>query len=260
MAIDENKVYITLEEDIYCIGFRTFLRTTNARQLDRIVLKCIFTFLFQVMVVGLMMMNQLNLQTDGDFGMDSLISESSVVVGKPTLNMTRLCCCFLLHISILPELTSAKEMLQFAKLNPTAFTGQRFEYAMMFASFKLTGGMLCFFANCLIMLKSETIEDVIKDYIAVEIISNIDNLMAATVTGDDVVPEMAVYMTLDRYNKTDGELLEDYIFDILPEAKKRDVVKEEAPNGTLDKRTTWKDMDVLEAVVDGNFEERFPWN
>ena len=42
---------------------------------------------------------------------------------------------------------------------------------MLFASFKMLGGMLCFFANCLIMLKNTTIEDVIKDYIAVEIIS-----------------------------------------------------------------------------------------
>jgi hypothetical protein len=123
MAFDEQKIYISLDEDIYCIGFRTFLRTTNAKQLDRIVLKCIFTFIFQVMVVGLMMMNQLNLQTDGNFSMDGLLSEESVIVGAPTLNMTRLCCCFLLHVSILPELTSAKEMLQFVKLNPTSFTG-----------------------------------------------------------------------------------------------------------------------------------------
>ena len=91
-------------------------------------------------------------------------------------------------------------MLLFAKLNPTAFTGQRFEYAMLFAIFKMTGGMLCFFANCLIMLRSATIEDVIKDYIAVEIIANIDNLMAATVSGDDIsiIQNMTVQLTLER--------------------------------------------------------------
>jgi hypothetical protein len=125
----------------------------------------------------------------------------------------------------------------------------------MFATFKLFGGMLCFFANCLIMVKSGSIEDVIKDYIAVEIISNIDNLMAATVTGDDVVPEMSVYLTLDRFTKTDGELLEDYIFDILP-AKKGAVVASTEDADKADK----DEMQVIEASVDGNFEERLPWN
>ena len=53
----------------------------------------------------------------------------------------------------------------------------------MFAIFKMIGGMACFTANCLIMLRSDTIEDVIKDFIAVGIISTIDDLMANTVTG-----------------------------------------------------------------------------
>lgn len=124
MTHDEEKINVILEEDIYCIGFRTFLRTSNARQLDRIVLKCVFTFIFQVMVVGLMMMNQLGVNNDNDnMTFNGFITEESVFVGNPTLNMTRLCCCFLLHISILPELESAKSMLQFVKLNPTAFAG-----------------------------------------------------------------------------------------------------------------------------------------
>ena len=42
---------------------------------------------------------------------------------------------------------------------------------MLFAFFKMIGGLLCFLANCLIMLSDNTIEDVIKDYIAVEIIA-----------------------------------------------------------------------------------------
>lgn len=134
--------------------------------------------------------------------------------------MTRLCCCFLLHCSILPELTSAKSMMQFCKFNPTAFAGQRFEYPLMFAFFKMMGGMMCFFANCLIMMRSESIEDVIKDFIAVEIISTIDNLMAATVIGQDVVTDMSVFGTVERYKKSDGVLVEDYVFDVMPVADK----------------------------------------
>jgi hypothetical protein len=122
--VDYGKIYVDFDEDIYCIGFKTFLRTTNAKQLDRIVLKCIFAFVFQVLVVGLLMMNFLNVDTKSDsFKANNIISEDSVFIGDPSINMTRLCCCFLLHISLLPEITSAKSMLQFAKLNPTSFVG-----------------------------------------------------------------------------------------------------------------------------------------
>jgi hypothetical protein len=96
---------------------------------------------------------------------------------------------------------------------------------MMFASFKMIGGLLCFCVNCFIMIASSSIEDVIKDYIAVEIIANIDNLMANTVSGDDKVEGMTVYWTLERDQKKDGELLEDYIFDIMPVKKKLDSIE-----------------------------------
>lgn len=99
----------------------------------------------------------------------------------------------------------------------------------MFASFKMIGGLLCFLVNCFIMIASGTIEDVIKDYIAVEIIATIDNLMANTVSGDDKVEGMTVYLTLERFQKKDGELLEDYIFDIMPVKKKVGSVTEGSP-------------------------------
>ena len=76
-------------------------------------------------------------------------------------------------------------MLRFTKLNPTAFVDQKFEYAIMFAVMKMLGGLLCYFANICIIMRSESIEDIVKDYIAVEIISNIDNIMAQTIIGDE---------------------------------------------------------------------------
>jgi hypothetical protein len=124
MVKEHDQIPIPLEEDIYCIGFRTFLQTNNAKQLDRITLKCVFTFMFQAMILALIFMMYLNVDTKGDnLKVDDLITEDSIKVGQPSINMTRLCCCFLLHVSILPELTSAKWMLTFAKYNPTAFSG-----------------------------------------------------------------------------------------------------------------------------------------
>jgi hypothetical protein len=132
---------------------------------------------------------------------------------------------------------------------------------MMFAQFKILGGLMCFLANCLIMLRSETIEDVIKDFIAVEIISNVDNLMAYTVTGQDVIKNMTVFLTTERAEKSDGLLIEDYIFDVMPVVEK-DYLK---PSGVKSVKksakklatTVVKEEQVEEAMADGNYEERF---
>lgn len=72
-------------------------------------------------------------------------------------------------------------MMSFAKKNPVAFNGQRFELPMLFASMKMFGGVFCLTANMLIMIRSENIEDVVKDFIAVQIISQIDDMISRTI-------------------------------------------------------------------------------
>ena len=71
-------------------------------------------------------------------------------------------------------------MLDFARKNPAAFMGQHFEFPMLFAVFKLFGGILCLVTNVVILLRSGSIEDVVKDYVAVAIISSIDNMLGET--------------------------------------------------------------------------------
>lgn len=89
-------------------------------------------------------------------------------------------------------------MLNFGKKNPCAFEGQRFEYVMMFALFKLIGGLLCFATNIVIMLRSTSIEDVIKDFVAVETIALVDDYMYNTVEEN---VDRKLYMPASR-NKT----------------------------------------------------------
>ena len=44
---DANLLPVELSEDIYCLGFLIFLKGgVNSKVLDRIVLKCVFTFTF----------------------------------------------------------------------------------------------------------------------------------------------------------------------------------------------------------------------
>jgi hypothetical protein len=163
---EDNLYEVKIEEDIYCLGFLTFLTTDSPKFMSEVVLKSIFTLLFQIMIVVFMMFEYLNVDTSGEgLEVGSLLND--VFYGTPALNLTRIVCCFLLHLSLLPELQSAKSMLDFVRKNPTAFHDQNFEYAFLFASFKGMGGSLCIIANLVILLRSSSIEDVVKDFVAV---------------------------------------------------------------------------------------------
>lgn len=52
---------------------------------------------------------------------------------------------------------------------------------MLFAFFKSFGGQFCLVANTIIILRSDNIEDIIKDFVAVMIIMEIDNIVGATI-------------------------------------------------------------------------------
>lgn len=136
-----------------------------------------------------------------------------VAIGMPSVNMARLITCFLLHLELLPELSSAKSMFDFARKNPSSFHGQSFEYACLFAVFKLTGGLLCLFANLTVLVRSDNIEDVVKDYVAVAIISSIDNQMASTFKEPNFPIDLNLYMSLQRDRLTDVQLLNEYVLE-----------------------------------------------
>ena len=129
-----------------------------------------------------------------------------IYVGDPGLNLTRVICCFLLHATLLPEIQSAKKMLSFAKKNPNAFKGQRFEFPMLFGLFKLTTAFLCFVVNVAIMAKSETIEDVVKDFVAAQIIATIDELMLTVVPSEYRIDDMQLLISIDRMKRDDIDI------------------------------------------------------
>lgn len=255
MKKQDNQQEVFLTEDIYCIAFLTFIKGGTSRQLDRLVLKCVFTFALQIMIVGLMLMQYLNVDASGDsFTMGGFFN--GISAGTPSVNLTRIVCCFLLHVTILPEMTVAGEMLRFGKKNPTAFQGQRFDYGMMFALFKLFGGLLCFLINIVIMLRSESIEDVIKDFVAVEVISTIDDMMAATC---DEELDRRLYQTRDKASLDDGTLIQDYVMDAWTNLLERNSahVKEYFYLRWKTPKKAEKFRQILEAIEDGHYEERF---
>jgi hypothetical protein len=103
------------------------------------------------------------------------------------------------------EVKVAFEMLMYSKNNPEKFKGSNELMAWSCGLFKLLGGGFCEIINILIILQSESITDVIKDFIAFGIIADIDNIMAATLFSTDVeavIEEAAItYPKSQRFTK-----------------------------------------------------------
>lgn len=112
---------IELENDIYCIGFVTFLKADGPKRLNKVVQKCVWTFVFQLLLLGLLAYGFA--VEKGPEGQQWKGLLEDIYAGDPSLNMARIVCAFLLHISVLPEVRSAKMMLSFAKKNVTSFSG-----------------------------------------------------------------------------------------------------------------------------------------
>lgn len=129
-----------------------------------------------------------------------------IVVGDASLNMSRIVCSFLLHISIVPEIKSAKEMMSFTKKNVSKFSGQRFEYPMLFALFKLTGGAASFFANICFCIFCDSIVCVVTSFVAVMVINEVDNLMMQTVTEDDCFEDLRLFTGNNRMKRSDIQI------------------------------------------------------
>ena len=96
----------------------------------------------------------------------------------------------------MPEIETSLQALRFAYNNDEQFYNSNIAYPTLVMLMKLYGGFFTEFINILVIVQSDTIEDVVKDFIAFGIISEIDNLLAASLRGYDVektINEAEVY-------------------------------------------------------------------
>ena len=107
-------------------------------------------------------------------------------VGSWQINMARVICAFILHLTIMPEIETSLQALRFAYNNDERFYNKNIVYPTLVMLMKLYGGFLTEFINILVIVQSDTIEDVVKDFMAFSIISEIDNLLAESLRGYDV--------------------------------------------------------------------------
>ena len=87
-----------------------------------------------------------------------------------------------------------------------------FQYPMLFCLFKFLGGIACILANMSIMVRSESITDVVKDCMSIMTIMEIDNIMLSSVSSQDKVSGLQLFTPLFQINLTDRELLQKYFF------------------------------------------------
>jgi len=95
---------------------------------------------------------------------------SAAYLGDTWLNATRIICAMILHITIMPEVKGSLEMLRFAKNNHKAFYGYNL-YPYLICVMKLVGGLQTEISNIYLMVESSSIEDVVKDFIALGVIA-----------------------------------------------------------------------------------------
>lgn len=103
--------------------------------------------------------------------------------------------------------------MKFVKRNPTAFKNVRFTYPGLFSAMKICGALFTAVANILIIMRSESIEDVIKDFIAVEVIIEVDDIFAATLSGGSDLLETFIWVDKKRMNLSDKAIMDIYILD-----------------------------------------------
>lgn len=96
---DKSMQSISLESDIYTMGYCLFLRAKNLNRLDNIVKKCVFTFIVQVALFSLLI---LGWGSDGGSKSHSLLDNIST--GDPYVNLSRVICGLLLHVTLLTEI------------------------------------------------------------------------------------------------------------------------------------------------------------
>lgn len=103
---------------------------------------------------------------------------NSVVVGNFSLNFSRIICGYLLHYNIIPEVRSALAMMKYIKNNRGNFNQASNFTPFVIANMKFFAGVFTEIVNILMIVQSESVADVVQNFISLGIISEIDNNVA----------------------------------------------------------------------------------
>ena len=187
---------LELSPDMYCFNFTQLIKDDNEEdeiyQLG-IMSKTIFSFLVQGILTCLLLLEMGgNLKNDIKSGIDlSKVNTESVYkqLGSGLrLYMARIVCVILLHIMCLKEVKISLEMMNYAKNNWKRFgdTPTAGIPPFMIAIIKLKSSLLTEVLNLIIVLSSDSVIDVVKDFVALLVVLYISFIMTQSITGTNV--------------------------------------------------------------------------
>ena len=115
MSIQNKVENLVLSEDIYCVTFVKFM-DDEPLQHKELMLKSVIAFVFQIVLIVLITSFFVNKEDSESF--------MAIYTGSWKINSARLCCAFLLHMQILPEIRCAIDMIKYAQSNADKFYGK----------------------------------------------------------------------------------------------------------------------------------------
>ena len=187
---------LNLSSDIYSLTFHQFVHSRNPKVHQELVMKSAIAFAVQVLLAMLIFMSSGGL--------------ASVFNGDVSINCARLLCAFILHFQVLEEITMALDMMMYVKHNSHTFKAKGALLGFIVALMKVLGGLVCEVANILVIVQSETVGDVIKDFIAFGIIQEIDDIIASTVGGtQDPITDQPLEFPASQKFISDLDILRD---------------------------------------------------
>lgn len=106
--------------------------------------------------------------------------------------------------------------MSYAKKHVTEFQNHAWFYPFLVGAYKTLGGVLSAFTNILVIMQSDNATDVVQDFVAVNVLYNIDNIMACTLfdsPSKDSIEEGEKKIMVKRENEqlTDIELVKKFM-------------------------------------------------
>ena len=168
IEIKEEPKRLELEEDYYCLTYVAHIKLNREKH----NIKCDETanmfktcaFLFTVQLLFILLIGQ------------EIFQSTEVVATTYEVYLTRFICTILLHFKLEKEIRVSLSMIKYFANQRTLFdeTNHPFYLSVM----KLTGAILTEIVNILLICKQTTIMDAVMNFIALEVIAEIDNLYA----------------------------------------------------------------------------------
>jgi hypothetical protein len=167
---------IELEEDMYCYVFTKMVQDKYCRNFAiQMFKKCYFIFFLQVFLVACYFFDD----SREDYQPPKLMQMG-----------VRLGCAYILHLMIVPELRVALQMMKYLRRLPPASSEAAISdfnktLCWTVAFMKYMSSFLCEIVNILIICSSASNQDIIKDFVCLGFIIEVDDLFAKAIIKQD---------------------------------------------------------------------------